>query len=156
MELGISRYIDDMAEEEEEEDNNEKLAAARLRVDEEDREMRSEIQRQDRRRNQENFFEGSDADVAGVVKSLHERYQRTTQLVHDLDDIDEGIPYADKAHAALAASRHAATRQANAPSLADPRLWAIPCKLGCEREAVLSLMNKCAAMTCEGTQMRKF
>ena len=38
-----------MAEEEEEEDNNEKLAAARLRVDEEDREMRSEIQRQDRR-----------------------------------------------------------------------------------------------------------
>ena len=32
-----------MAEEEEEEDNNEKLAAARLRVDEEDREMRSEI-----------------------------------------------------------------------------------------------------------------
>ena len=145
-----------MAEEEEEEDNNEKLAAARLRVDEEDRGMRSEIQRQDRRRNQENFFEGSDADVAGVVKSLHERYQRTTQLVHDLDDIDEGIPYADKAHAALAASRHAATRQANAPSLADPRLWAIPCKLGCEREAVLSLMNKCAAMTCEGTQMRKF
>ena len=67
-----------MAEEEDEEDNNEKLAAARLRVDEEDRDMRSEIQRQDRRRNQENFFEGGDADVAGVVKSLHDRYQRTT------------------------------------------------------------------------------
>ena len=58
--------------------------------------------------------------IAGVVKSLHERYQRTTQLVHDLDDIDEGIPYADKAMLPLQHRLHAATRQANAPSLADP------------------------------------
>ena len=78
--MGISRYIDDMAEEDEEEEVDEKMAAARLKLEEEDREMRSEMERQDRRRNQENLFQGEDADVSGVVKSLQERYQRTTQL----------------------------------------------------------------------------
>ena len=123
---------------------------ARLRLEEEDREMRSEMERQDRRRNQENLFEGEDADVAGVVKSLHERYQRTTQLAHDLDELDDGIPLAEGASTALAAARHAAARQSNAPSLTDPRLWIVNCKPGYEREAVLSLMNKCISMTREG------
>jgi len=139
-----------MAEEDDEEEDDEKMAVARLRLEEEDREMKLEMERQDRRRNQENLFEGEDADVVGVVKSLHERYQRTTQLAHDLDGLDEGIPLADGASAALAAARHAAARQSNAPSLTDPRLWIVPCKTGCEREAVLSLMNKCIATTREG------
>ena len=151
--MGISRYIDDMAEEDEEEEDDEKMAAARLKLEEEDREMRSEMERQDRRRNQENLFEGEDADVAGVVKSLHDRYQRTTQLAHDLDDLDEGIPPTEGSSANLAASRHAAARQANAPSLTDPRLWVVPCKTGSEHEAVLSLMNKCVTMTREGQPM---
>ena len=151
--LGISRYIDDMAEEDEEEEDDEKMAAARLKLEEDDREMKLEMERQDRRRKQENFFEGEDADVAGVVKSLHDRYQRTTQLAHDLDDLDEGIPLADGSSDTLAASRHAAARQANAPSLTDPRMWVVPCKTGSEREAVLSLMNKCVAMTREGRPM---
>ena len=93
--------------------------------------MRSEMERQDRRRNQEKLFKGEDADVAGVVKSLHERYQRTTRLASDLDDIVD-----DGANTSLAASRYKATRQANAPTLTDPRLWVVPCKIGCEREAV--------------------
>jgi hypothetical protein len=151
--MGISRYIDDMAEEDEEEEDDEKMAAARLKLEEEDREMRSEMERQDRRRNQENLFQGEDADVSGVVKSLQERYQRTTQLAHDLDDLDEGIPLAEGSSANLAASRHAAARQANAPSLTDPRLWVVPCKTGSEHEAVLSLMNKCVTMTREGQPM---
>ena len=107
--------------------------------------MRSEMERQDRRRNQEKLFKGEDADVAGVVKSLHERYQRTTRLASDLDDIVD-----DGANTSLAASRYKATRQANAPTLTDPRLWVVPCKIGCEREAVLSLMNKCSAMARTG------
>lgn len=139
-----------MAEEDDEEEDDEKMAVARLRLEEEDREMKSEMERQDRRRNQENLFEGEDADVTNVVKSLHERYQRTTQLAHDLDELDEGVPLADGASAGLAAARHAAARQSNTPSLTDPRLWIVPCKTGCEREAVLSLMNKCIATTREG------
>ena len=67
--MGISRYIDDMAEEDDEEEDDEKMAAARLKLEEEDREMRSEMERQDRRRNQENLFEGEDADVAGGTVS---------------------------------------------------------------------------------------
>mmetsp|Transcript_4838 Transcript_4838/g.14655 ORF Transcript_4838/g.14655 Transcript_4838/m.14655 type:complete len:986 (+) Transcript_4838:202-3159(+) len=143
-----------MAEEDEEEDDAEKMAAARLRLEEEDRGMKSEMERQDRRRNQESLFRGGDADVANVVRSLHERYQRTTQLAQDLDDFDEGIPFGDSARTSLAASRHAATRQANAPSLTDPRLWVVPCKSGYEREAVVSLMNKFIAMVSAGHPMR--
>ena len=46
--LGISRYIDDMAEEDEEEEDDEKMAAARLKLEEDDREMKLEMERQDR------------------------------------------------------------------------------------------------------------
>jgi len=137
---GLSRYIDDMAEEDDEEFDDRDLSA---RVDKEDKDLRSEMERQDRRRNQETLFEGADADVAGVVNSLHERYSRTKQIASDLDNIHDGMPCAHDA--SLTASRKEATRQANAPSLTDPRLWLVPCKSGCERESVISLMNKCIA-----------
>jgi len=150
--VGIARYIDDMAEEDDEDENDEKIVAARLRLEEEHREMKSEMERQDRRRKHEILFKGEDADVAGVVKSLHDRYQRTTQLAHDLDNLDNGIPFANS-RVSLAASRHAATRQAHAPSLTDPRLWVVPCKSGCENEAALALMNKCIAMMHEGNPL---
>eukprot|EP00629_Pelagomonadales_sp_RCC1024_P000201 CAMPEP_0119274702 /NCGR_PEP_ID=MMETSP1329-20130426/12632_1 /TAXON_ID=114041 /ORGANISM="Genus nov. species nov., Strain RCC1024" /LENGTH=1009 /DNA_ID=CAMNT_0007275045 /DNA_START=223 /DNA_END=3252 /DNA_ORIENTATION=+ len=150
--VGIARYIDDMAEEDDEDENDEKIVAARLRLEEEHREMKSEMERQDRRRKHETLFKGEDADVAGVVKSLHDRYQRTTQLAHDLDNLDNGIPFANS-RVSLVASRHAATRQAHAPSLTDPRLWVVPCKSGCENEAALALMNKCIAMMHEGNPL---
>jgi hypothetical protein len=150
---GISRYIDDMAEEDEEDENDAKIVAARLRLEEEHREMKSEMERQDRRRKHEILFKGEDADVAGVVKSLHDRYQRTSKLAHELDNLDDGIPFGNNSRVSLVASRHAATRQANTPSLTDPRLWVVPCKSGCENEAALAVMNKCIAMMREGNPL---
>ena len=153
MKTGISRYFDDMAEEEEDDDVK-KMEAARRKLEEDEREMKSEIKRQDRRRNQENMFKGENADVAGVVNSLQQRYHRTAQLAHDLE-FDDGIPFATPGRTSLATSRHAATRQAHAPSLTDPRLWVLPCKTGCEYEAVLSLMKKCNIMAREGYSMSR-
>jgi len=138
--VGLARYIDDMAEEDDEELDEKNIESARF--EKEDKDVRLEIERQDRRRNQESLFEGADADVVDVVHSLHERYRRTTQLANDLDGVHEGMPCADDASRS---ARQEATRQVNAPSLTDPRLWLVPCKTGCECQAVISLINKCIA-----------
>lgn len=156
---GVMRYFEEMAEESEDSSlpsenaesfgTGKRLSTVTARnakkkkkqvVEAEDVEFVAELARQDERRARERAFglSGQEDDVGGVVQSLVSRYARRRSLgggvVEEPSRSGVGV----------------GLRQADAPSLMDPRLWLSWTKVSREVEVVLSVFNKCVATARSG------
>ena len=100
------------------------------------------IERLDERRNLAGLHQvdGKTMDDDELEKFIENRY---AHMHHKDGGLGRGKNLRTNQHAGMVTSSHLKYKeQARNPTVGDPNLWVVKCKAGCEREAVVCLMQK--------------
>jgi len=138
---GVSMFIADEADEDSDEEEEEEAEERYSDEDddpEQERYMRQMMEEQDRRRaggGQVMNWERSEAEIA---KEIEEKYKDQYEQVsiHEMEDGSLG-------HSEV-------SQQSLLPSVGDPKMWVIKCKVGSEKLLALSIMNKAFHLSQQG------
>lgn len=130
-----NRFIDDIAavDEEEEEEEDEDEEEGFLEKDE----LPSAQEQMGLYRPLQNRNDGQDMDAAALDEYVRERFVAPSQSYAEVDDTQASE----------------VGQQGLQPTPQDPKLWLVECKTGSEREAVVSLMQKCVDLAMKGTPL---
>ncbi|KAA6417274.1 MAG: hypothetical protein FRX49_12763 [Trebouxia sp. A1-2] len=130
-----NRFIDDIAavDEEEEEEEDEDEEEGFLEKDE----LPSAQEQMGLYRPLQNRNDGQDMDAAAIDEYVRERFVAPSQSYAEVDDTQASE----------------VGQQGLQPTPQDPKLWLVECKTGSEREAVVSLMQKCVDLAMKGTPL---
>jgi hypothetical protein len=85
----------------------------------------------------QNRNDGQDMDAAALDEYVRERFVAPSQSYAEVDDTQASE----------------VGQQGLQPTPQDPKLWLVECKTGSEREAVVSLMQKCVDLAMKGTPL---
>ena len=85
----------------------------------------------------QNRNDGQDMDAAALDEYVRERFVAPSQSYAEVDDTQASE----------------VGQQGLQPTPQDPKLWLVQCKTGSEREAVVSLMQKCVDLAMKGTPL---
>jgi transcription elongation factor SPT5 len=131
---GAAMFIDDIADVDDDEDEEEEEGTGNYNLEEEEMsaEMTKEIEDQNRRRAAAQFRIDGDEDIEEQARLIEERHADEAKRRKAVRGMVSGGGF----HQAPV------SQQAQLPSVDDPKLFMVKCKVGTEKDLVTSLMRK--------------
>jgi transcription elongation factor SPT5 len=127
-----SQFFDDMADVDDDDEDEEDDGPNNYGEEEISVEMEQEMEAQNRRRAAAQFRIGDDEDIEEQAKMIEERHAQEASRRQAVRGMVSGGGF----HQAPV------SQQAQLPSVDDPKLFMVKCKVGSEKEIVTSLMRK--------------